>query len=160
MDVLLVYDSYYGNTLRVAELYQQEFASKGIMVEVKHVSKIFPEDIDHKKLLIFGSPTRAFRETPAIKQLLKNKRFAFENRPFFVFDTRIDPQDTNSALLHRLVRWFGYASGHMNKLLSKRGASQISTDKGYCVMSSEGPLKPEVSHQVADHVTEIVPHFR
>lgn len=160
MDVLVVYDSFYGNTLRVAELYQQEFAGKGISVEVKHVSKIEPEDINNRKLLIFGSPTRAFRETPDIRKLLMKKTLPFNNRPFFVFDTRINPEDTNSRLLKRMVKWFGYASDHMEKILLKRGASRICEATGYHVMSSEGPLKPDVTAKVSQHVDQLVNHFK
>ncbi|MDD3114075.1 MAG: flavodoxin family protein [Candidatus Izemoplasmatales bacterium] len=159
MDVLVIYDSFYGNTLRVAELYQQVFADKGISVEVKHVSKIEPEDVKNKKLLIFGSPTRAFRETPGIRKLLTKKAMPLTNRLVFVFDTRIDPDDTNSAILKRFVKWFGYACDHMEKQLKKRGAHLVSKGIGYHVMSAEGPLKQDVSMKVNQHVAELINHL-
>lgn len=70
MNILILYDSVFGNTAKVAE------AMKNSVPEGHRVSAIkfdaFTMDmLKNLDVLVVGSPTRAFRPTPAISDLLK-----------------------------------------------------------------------------------------
>ncbi len=156
MKVLIIYDSYFGNTLKVAEMYQSEFSTLNQVAAIKHCGQCVPEDIDNADLIILGSPTRGFRESPAMMSFLKRKDIKYSGKKVFVFDTRISPQDIKSGLLKQLMKWFGYASLHMEKRLKKLGATVVMPAIGYPVVSSEGPVKPEVAFMVAIDAQKII----
>jgi len=155
LKVLIVYDSFFGNTLKVGEMFQKEFINRNHEVELVHVAKADLSVFDNHDLFLVGSPTRGFRATQPIKMLLKDKEINFESKPLFLFDTRIDPVDIKSRMLKKLIGTFGYAVDHMVKLLNKRKAGRIIGTKGYPVITSEGPLKPEVAYQVEMDVKDI-----
>ena len=148
MEILIIYDSFYGNTLKVAEMFQSEFAVLGLQAEIRHVEQTRPEDFEERELIVIGSPTRGFRESQAMAAFLKNKEFPFANKRFFVFDTRISLEDIRSRLLKKMMPWFGYAAQHMEKQLAKRKATIVKPAIGYPVVSSEGPIKPEVAYMI------------
>lgn len=148
MKALIVYDSFYGNTLKVAEMFQRELKLKKVSVELVHVTKVDFDLFAQNDMLLFGSPTRGFRATQPMLLLLKNKNISYENKQSFVFDTRIDATDIKSKMLKKMMKSLGFASDNMEKILKKRGANLIMESEGYGVISSEGPLKPEVAYQV------------
>lgn len=69
MKGLIIYDSFFGNTERVA---QAMIAALGDQVDVaaRRVGDVTPEELVGLDLLIVGSPTRSCKPTPAIKALL------------------------------------------------------------------------------------------
>ncbi len=156
MKALIVYDSFYGNTLKAAEMFQKELELKKVKVELVHVTKVDFEAFAQNDILIFGSPTRGFRATQPMSLLLKNKNIIYENKHTFVFDTRIDLNDIKSKFLKKLIKSFGYATQHMEKMLKKRGALPVIDAEGYGVVSSEGPLKPDVANQVEATVSRLL----
>ena len=155
MKVLIVYDSFFGNTLKVGEMFQKEFLTRNHEVELVHVAKADLATFDNHDLFLIGSPTRGFRASQPIKLLLTDKEISFTSKPLFLFDTRIDPIDIRSKLLRKMIGTFGFAIDHMLKLLGKRKAGTIIGAKGYPVITSEGPLKPEVGYQVEMDVDDI-----
>ncbi|MBU1145745.1 MAG: flavodoxin domain-containing protein [Firmicutes bacterium] len=156
MNIFIIYDSFYGNTLKVTELIKDEFIAKGHKVSYKHVDKVEQDDFIEKDYVIFGSPTRGFRPSPSMSAFLKSKVFCFTNQEVFVFDTRIDYIDIKSRFLKRMMKCFGFAADHMKKTLEKRNATVLQEPKGFFVVSSTGPLKPEVSYQIELWVDEIL----
>ncbi len=156
MKALIVYDSFFGNTLKVAEMFQKELEHKKAQVELAHVTKVDFDALSKNDILIFGSPTRGFRATQPMVLLLKNKNINYENKQTFVFDTRIDLEDIKSKLLRKMINSLGYATQNMEKILKKRKALPIIDCEGYGVVSSEGPLKPDVSYRVEAAVTRLL----
>ncbi|MBN2504383.1 MAG: flavodoxin family protein [Bacilli bacterium] len=156
MNILLLYDSFYGNTLKVAELYDKAFKELEVNVEVKHVNKASFSDLEGRDLLIFGSPTRGFRATKPIVQFLKQAIKNQQKTSFYVYDTRIDPADINSKLLTKMVKAFGYATDQLEKIITKHKCRLLAESDGYVVISSEGPLKDYVEEAVKAKAKELV----
>jgi flavodoxin len=93
-------------------------------------------------LLIVGSPTRAFRPTPAISGFLKRlPNRALEGVRVAAFDTGLAMDDIGSPFLRFFVRVFGYAAKPISKRLKSKGGKLVAPPEGFFVTGTEGPLK-------------------
>ncbi|NIT61266.1 MAG: nitric oxide synthase [Aliifodinibius sp.] len=136
---LVVYDSYFGNTEKIA---QEIGKTLGDDVPVKRPSDVQVKVLSELDYLIVGAPTRAFRPSDAIKDFLKNiPSGSLKGVRVAAFDTRIDPEDVGSTFLKIMVRLFGYAAEPIAKSLVKKGGELVGAPAGFVVLDSEGPLK-------------------
>jgi flavodoxin I len=134
---LVVYDSVFGNTAKIAKA-----IGDAVDAPVKKVTEVNPADMENLKVLFVGSPTRAFNPTPAIKNFLKGlQRDALVNVKAAAFDTRIAPEDIDSDFFRTFVQKMGYADKKIAKQLVKKGADLALESAGFAVKDSEGPLK-------------------
>jgi len=136
---MVIYDSYFGNTEQIAKAIGDAFES-GEEVEVVKVSEVDPGKLTQLKCLIVGSPTRAFRPTAAINDVIK-KAPSLKGVKVAAFDTRIAKEDTNSRVLGFMVNVFGYAAKPISDALVKKGGTLAVPPEGFYVVDSEGPLK-------------------
>ncbi len=67
MKSLVIYDSVYGNTEKIAQAIGKTL--KGNAISIKQVK---PEDLKGIDLLLVGSPTQAFNMLPAMKKLAES----------------------------------------------------------------------------------------
>jgi flavodoxin len=89
MKALVVYDSVFGNTEKVAQAMGQALGSQA-EVQTLRVGDVKPEHLAGLDALIVGSPTRAFSPTPAIKNWLKSlPSNSLKGVKVAAFDTRI-----------------------------------------------------------------------
>ncbi len=141
MKVLIIYDSGFGNTEKVALAVCNSLGALGDVAAVK-VGEVKPEQLQNLDLLIIGSPTRAFRPTPAIQKYLKAlPKDALNGVKVAAFDTRISMEDTNSGFLKFMVNIFGYAAKPISEQLKNKGGELSSPPEGFFVKDTEGPLK-------------------
>ena len=141
MKALIVYDSVFGNTEKVAQSIGKAIGSQG-QVETLPVSQVTLDQLRGLEILIVGSPTRSFRPTPAISQFLKalpKNHLAGIN--VATFDTRIWLNTIDSAAFRFLVDKGGYAANTMAKALTKKGGNPIVPPEGFLVTGEQGPLK-------------------
>jgi flavodoxin len=142
MKALVIYDSMFGNTEQVAQAIGQALLSEGHEVQTLRVTEASPQQATEVDVLLVGSPTRAFRPTPATVQFLKNiPDGGLQGVKVGAFDTRIALEDTGSRLLSFLVRLFGYAAEPIAKRLQKKGGAQALSPAGFIVVDKEGPLR-------------------
>lgn len=141
MGIMIVYDSFFGNTEKIAQAISDSLSSED-NVKIFRVSDIRPEQLLGLKLLIVGSPTRAFKPTKSILDLLDRiPSKGLEGVKVVAFDTRISSVDANSRIFNVLEKRFGYAAKPIADKLKKKGGSLILTPEGFFVKESEGPLK-------------------
>lgn len=141
MKALVIYDSIFGNTEQIAQAIGNAFSSQQA-VEVLQVSQVKPEQLTEMKLLIVGSPTRGFRPTPAIKNLLRKILVnGLTGVKVAAFDTRISVNDIDSRIGRFFVNRFDYAAQPIANWLKKKGGELIIAPEGFFVMGTEGPLK-------------------
>lgn len=141
MKALIVYDSVFGNTEKIANAIGDSLGM-GENAEVLKVSEIKLEQFQDIDFLIVGSPTRAFKPTKAIVDfLIKIPSNGLKEINVAAFDTRISTTDANSRLLNGLVKVFGYAAKPIADKLQKKGGNLIIPPEGFYVKDSEGPLK-------------------
>jgi flavodoxin len=130
MKALIVYDSVYGNTEKIAQAIGSAITGE---VKVFRPAEVNPSDLESVDLLIVGSPTQGGRPTPAIQDFLsKVSEAAIKGINVAAFDTRFST---------RLVGIFGYAAGRIaSNLKGKRGAL-VASPQGFFVKGTKGPLK-------------------
>ena len=134
MEALIVYDSVFGNTEKTAAAMGDALGAR-----VLKVSDFSPQDLDGISLLIVGSPTRAFRPTPAVTGWLKSLPDISGIR-VAAFDTRIDVDNADSKVLRRMAKMFGYAAEKIQKALAKKDGAAAADPAWFFVTNSEGPL--------------------
>jgi flavodoxin len=150
MKALVVYDSFFGNTERIARSIADALKSRGDVAALR-VADVTPEHLAGLDLLVVGSPTRAFRPSPDIKTWLVGlPANALAGVRVAAFDTRISTEDTNSAVLGFFVKLFGYAAKPMADLLVKKGGRPVAAPEGFYVQGKEGPLKDGEDERAAD----------
>jgi len=130
MKALIVYDSVYGNTEKIARAIAEAITPSG-EVKVLGAGEANPSELASIDLLIVGSPTHGGRPTPAVQDLL-NKVPKLQGINVAAFDTRIPT---------KLVGVFGYAAGRIANNLKRKGGTLIASPEGFFVTGSKGPLK-------------------
>ncbi|HPF18845.1 MAG: flavodoxin domain-containing protein [Eubacteriales bacterium] len=140
MSVVIVYDSVFGNTEKIAEFIAEVFRQKH-EVHLLHVSELNADVMKNAELFIAGSPTRAFAPTKNMVKALKNLKTNDQKHLYgAVFDTRMDIQNSNIRILKFLEKRKGYAADTMEKILKEKGIPFICGHEGFFVTESEGPL--------------------
>ncbi len=144
MKVLIIYDTYFGNTQRVAELVKEQFTKD--QAELIKIDILTQDKIDKADMVILGSPTRAFNMTAKMKKGIRKYKFA--NKHFWTFDTRSNIQDLDSKFLLCMINRFGYAAEKMQRKLQRKGAKKAADCSYYYVKDTEGPLYDDVVEKI------------
>jgi flavodoxin len=132
MKALIVYDSVYGNTEKIARAIAAALTPSG-EVKVLRAGEVNPSELASVDLLIVGSPTQGGRPTKAIQEFLnKLPESAVKGLNVAAFDTRFST---------RLVGIFGYAAGKIAVSLKTKGGTLILPPEAFFVKGKEGPLK-------------------
>lgn len=141
MKAAVIYDSYFGNTEKIASAIGGALGSPE-EVRIARVGNVNSDQLAGVELIVVGSPTRGFRPTRALSALLEGlPPGCLSGVRAAAFDTRISHTDVSSAILKIFVRIFGYAAGPIAKQLQKKGGVLIVPPEGFYVVTSEGPLK-------------------
>jgi flavodoxin I len=146
MKTLVVYDSVFGNTEKIARA-----VAEGAGAEAVKVDAAGTDILNGVTLFVVGSPTRAFRATPAMQSFLKGlpaKRLTGVS--VAAFDTRMIVEEVNNRILTVMVSIFGYAAKPIADSLVKKGGKLVLPPEGFFVKGSEGPLKDGELERAAD----------
>jgi flavodoxin len=130
MQALVVYDSLYGNTEKIAKAIGGAITGE---VKVLPVGQANPAELKSLDLLIVGSPTQGGRATKAMQAFLdKIPDTSLKGIKVAAFDTRYTS---------RFVKIFGYAAGRIADNLKGKGGNLVTPPEGFFVTGKEGPLK-------------------
>ncbi len=141
MKALVIYDSVFGNTEKIARAIAESLGSLA-HVEILRADQVVPEQLTGIDLLVVGSPTRGFRPTEAVTGLLKRiQPKTLKGVKVAAFDTRFNADELDSAGLRFLVKTGGYAAKRIADQLKKVGGNLILPPEGFYVEDTEGPLK-------------------
>ncbi len=140
MKALIVYDSVYGNTEKIARAIAGAITpSDG--VKVLRAGEANPSELASIDLLIVGSPTHGGRPTPAIREFLSRiPANAVKNVGVTSFDTRFQAKDKGVGM-RILLGVVGYAAGRITDSLKGKGGYLAPPPEGFIVEDNEGPLK-------------------
>jgi len=139
MKALVIYDSVFGNTEKVARAMGEAL---GTETSVAQVGAVRPEQLQGLDLLILGAPTRGFRPSEGMAAFLKGlPQGCLAGVRAAAFDTRLSLSDTPSAFVRFIVRTGGYAAKPMAERLGKLGARLAAAPEGFLVLGEQGPLK-------------------
>ena len=132
MKALIIYDSVYGNTEKIAETMAEAIAASG-EIKALRAGEANPSELESLDLLIVGSPTHGGRPTAAVQDFLnKVTQQSLKGIKVAAFDTRISK---------KIVGVFGYAAGRIANNLKKKGGVLIASPEGFFVTGGQGPLK-------------------
>jgi len=126
MKALIVYDSAYGNTERIA---QAIGAALNGEITVRRAGDVKAADLESVDLLIVGSPTQGGRPTKPVQDFLKGLS---KPAKAAAFDTRAR------------IKWaavFGYAGPRIATSLRERGMALVAPAEAFYVKGKEGPLE-------------------
>jgi flavodoxin len=143
MNTLIIYDSKFGNTEKIAQAMATALGEHGKvhLVQAEKANAFNLVNAIDIELLVIGCPTQIHGVSPAIKALLNIiPPHALRGLPTICFDTRY-----NSA------RWItGSAGRRMAQQLLDKGAAVVTQPESFFVDQAEGPLQPgELNRAVA-----------
>jgi flavodoxin len=142
MKALIVYDSTYGNTEKIARAIGAAMTGE---VKVLRAGEVNVDELTSYDLLVIGSPTHGGRPTPTVVDLLnKIPESAIKGKNFAAFDTRIPA---------KIAKLFGYAAVKIDKSLKDKGAVAVISPEGFFVTSDK---KPQLKEGELEHVTNWV----
>jgi len=128
--VLVVYDSVYGNTQKIAEAIGR---AAGGDARVVRADQLDPTRLDPVDLLVVGSPTQGGRPTKPVQDFLAALPEAtVKGTKFTSFDTRYSG---------RFVKVFGFAADRIAESLKAKGGVLTSPPEPFIVTGKKGPIK-------------------
>lgn len=130
MNALVVYDSQYGNTEKIAQAIAEALRASG-QARAARVNSVETDALNGVDVLIVGSPTQGWRPTAAMRSWLEaTNTDQLRAVALVCFDTRFKKS-------HWLT---GSAASAMAKALRARGAAPIVAPESFFVAGTEGPL--------------------
>ncbi len=140
-EYLVVYDSIFGNTRKVAIAISEGMGTPPA-IEVCAIGEVKSSVLVGLRILVVASPTRGFRATPAIMAWINSlPANSLANVKTAAFDTRI-PEATikKNWFLRLLGPLVKYAVDPIAKALQAKGATGEVRKNWFYVADSEGPL--------------------
>jgi flavodoxin len=157
MKAMVVYDSVFGNTEKIAQAIGRALGPPED-VEIVQVGNVKPEQLTGLTLLIVGSPTRQFSPTGATTSFLKGiPKSGLKGVKVAAFDTRFTVSAIEKVrILAFIVKIFGYAAKPIAARLEKKGGELAVPPEGFYVGDTEGPLLEGELERAADWAGQIV----
>jgi len=145
MNALVIYDSQFGNTKRIAQAIVAALSDFGEARAVR-VDPTQPFACEGVDVLILGCPTQWRRPTPAMRSFLKKlSPEALSNLAVACFDTCLP-----------WPRWRrGSAAGVMDKTLRKMGILPALPPESFFVKGGQGPLQSGEVERAAQWVRQL-----
>lgn len=139
MNTLVVFDSQFGNTEKIARQIAETLAPFG-KVRTVRVTEVGPNSFDGIDLLVIGSPTQAWNSTNAMKDFFAHLNPELTHALVAaVFDTRVEKP-----------RWItGSAAYAMAKQLKRLGVTMLLKPECFLVTGMEGPLAAGETNRAA-----------
>ncbi len=147
MKALIVVDSQYGNTEKIARAIAEGLKP---LVDVKVVKpgEVTPQDLGPIQLLIVGSPVQGGRQTKAILEFLDRiPADSLKNVSVAAFDTRMKMW---------IAKLFGNAASRIAEGLQEKGGSLATQPQGFVVKGREGPLAEGELERATEWAKEVL----
>ncbi len=125
---MIVYDSLYGNTEKIAVAIQEGIGGEAVLLRADRAA---PAALPPFDLLIVGAPTQGGRPTRPVQGFLDGLP-AMKGARVAAFDTRIPAA---------WVKIFGFAAGKIERALKDKGGVPAAKAEGFYVNGTKGPLK-------------------
>ena len=146
MNALIVYDSQFGNTERLAQCITSSLREFG-QARFARVGQIHPSELQGMDMLILGCPTQGMRQTPAMQSFIAHTpRELLGRLSVACFDTRF-----------RGGFWMLSAAPSMAKQLRLMGVELVVPPESFFVkaMKKEGPLLAGELERAASWATKL-----
>ena len=147
MKALVVYDSVYGNTEKIAKAIADGIIPFG-EAKALRAGEASTSELASVDLLIVGSPVHGGRPTPTVQDFLNKMT------PQSLKDTKVTAFDTRAT--SKFAKIFGNAAGRIAGQLTKKGGLLIVPAEGFFVIGTRGPLKEGELERAANWAKEIL----
>ncbi len=151
MKGIVVYDTSYGNTKKIAETIAETLKESGIKVDlfdVKNVKKLSSKEYD---FLVLGSPTKFGTMSLMVRFFMgKVKSDEWKNKPFAAFDTE-NPENVEHSRIEN--KEWSAAEKISEKLREKKMRQLLPTLKSL-VLGQKGPLVEGEIDRTRDYARE------
>ena len=138
MKTVVIYDSVYGNTEKIARVIGDKLTGE---VKVVRVGNMNASELRSFDLVIVGSPVHGGRATPLVEAFLRQlPAHSLEGKSVAAFDTRFEAEEqgVGRRILMGVIR---YAAERIARDLTKKGGGLVAEPEGFIVENKEGPLK-------------------
>lgn len=128
---LVVYNSVYGNTEKIANALAAGLESSGVDVDVVKVDAVKFDELGEVDLLCVGSPVHAWNASKPVKEFLERLKSVdgLSGKKAFAFDTKMKS------------RLAGSAGGKIERKLKDLGLTIAKPNESAIVKGREGPLE-------------------
>lgn len=128
---LVVYDSVYGNTAKVARALAAGLESEGVAADVVKVDVVSFDELYNIDLLCVGGPVHAWNASKPMKDFLERLKSvkSLAGKKTFAFDTKMKS------------RLAGSAGGKIERKLKDLGLVVAKNSESAIVKGREGPLE-------------------
>ena len=155
MNVLIIYDSAYGNTAAVAKTMATAISGQHHVI-AKQVSKASVTDISEADIVIISSPTQGGMPTRSIQRYINElPPHTLKGKTVAAFDTRFSMHG-HGRWLGFLTRVVGFAAPRIASGLQDKGGILILPPEGFIVEDKQGPLAKYESRRAADWIKSSV----
>ena len=161
MNALVIYDSLYGNTEKIARAIGNGLVAAlgdDENVAVVPVGEVEADRLAKQDLLVVGAPTHGSRPSPPMHEFLASiPDNTLAGMKAIAFDTRTDMKELTGfvRLFGGIMDRMGYAAPKIASSLEKKGARMISPPEGFIVLGTEGPLREGELERAASWAKEI-----
>jgi flavodoxin len=138
MKILIVVDSIYGDTYKIAEAIKEGLDKNTVtLVKASDAKLDQTKNID---MIIIGSPTHGGQPSEKTRQFLSIiPEDGLKNIKAAAFDTAINSEG-QGFFIKTVVKIFGYAAKKIANILEKKGAEIVGAET-FFVIGKEGPIK-------------------
>ena len=152
MKGIVVYDSSYGNTRKIAETIVETLKESGMEADLFYVKKVKKLSVKDYDFLVLGSPTRFGTMSFAVKFFLgKVKSEEWANKPFAAFDTE-NPENIEQARIQN-KEWS--AAEKIAKRLRDKQMNQLLPVLKAVVLGWKGPLQEGEIERTKEYAREL-----
>lgn len=130
--VLVVYDTRYGNTYKVAEALTRGFGTvSGVSAVCRPVDQVHSDDLEDASLLVIGGPTEFFSESRHMREFFQRiGGFDLHRKYGFAFDT------------HARNRLSGSAARTIERDLTRLGVTMLEPHQSAFTVGAPGQATP------------------
>lgn len=156
MTSLVIYDSQFGNTEKIARAVGLGLDADTKVLSVKDKTINVLNVLNNLNLLIVGSPTQGGRATMSVQKLINSiPAEGLKNVKVAAFDTRFIEKDQNFAI-RLLIKTIGYAADKISRALVEKGGQQSVPPEAFFVTGKEGPLKDGELERAAEWAKKLL----
>jgi len=139
---IVAYDTYYGNTKKVAETIVEQIKAEGHEAELRSIREDYPSP-PQGDFMFVGSPNRMGGVTGKTKRFVKHLDLAtWKDKPMAVFATVASPSKDEQTEKERqsYEKWALRAAPKLRDLAKARGLNAIDPVLAVGVKDQKGPL--------------------
>jgi len=158
MKGVVIYDTYYGNTKKVAEAIADQITADGHDAELRSLREKYKSP-PNGDFMFIGSPIRFAKASRKARRFVKKiDHESWRNKPIAIFVTVAPPQSEPADEKEKasVQKWVYSGGPRLRDLARARGLNVVDRVLQVAVKDTKGPLADGWIEQTKEHVGEFV----